>query len=284
MRESRASSTATWVSVARGVGISATLRDPLAHVFHDRSFATTVARLGSAGGAPEASRYVLRAMSLGLVDHNTLRMVLVDRYLAASLRDGVRQVVVLGAGLDTRAWRFGELASSRVFEVDHPATQADKRSRAALLPRAAQALSFVPVDFETDDVASALERHGHRVDQPTSWICEGVLAYLTPAAIEALFACVSERSARGSRLVASYVTPPGEDRGRASKALIRLILKRAGEHVRGFLSQDAARALVEGAGLVLDEDLDWEAWKARVPEYQPLPNLFKERLIVASRS
>lgn len=125
-----------------------------------------------------------------------------------AIRDGpADQVVILGAGLDARAWRMGELADSIVFEVDHPATQADKRDRLGQQAPAAGEVRFVATDFAAQDVGDALEQAGHRRDLPTSWVWEGVVPYLTPAQVAATLAVLEQRSATGSRLVVNYQAP-----------------------------------------------------------------------------
>ena len=96
------------------------------------------------------------------------------------------QVVVLGAGLDGRAWRMPELAGVDVYEVDHPASQDDKRARAGDLGEPAARLHWVPVDFEHDDLTGALDEAGHDPARPTTWVWEGVVAYLTPAEVRRL--------------------------------------------------------------------------------------------------
>src|SRR5256885_4200213 len=89
------------------------------------------------------------------------------------------QVVILGAGLDTRAWRMAELAHATVFEVDHPSSQRDKQHRIAALPPPTGPLTLVPVDFTTDRLDNSLHAAGHRADKPTTWLWEGVVPYLT---------------------------------------------------------------------------------------------------------
>ncbi|GAB3351106.1 class I SAM-dependent methyltransferase [Micromonospora halotolerans] len=115
------------------------------------------------------------------------------------------QLVVLGAGLDGRAWRMPELAGVTVFEVDQPATQQDKRERAAGLPGPPP--TFVPVDFGRDRLAGTLAAHGHRADVATTWLWEGVVPYLTTAEVAATVAELAACSAPGSRLVVNYQSP-----------------------------------------------------------------------------
>jgi methyltransferase (TIGR00027 family) len=98
---------------------------------------------------------------------------------------GLRQVVLLGAGLDTRAARLAR-PGVRFFEVDQPETQAEKRRRlAGLKGYPADAAVFVPCDFEADDFVDRLRGAGFSVDQPAVFIWEGVIYYLSESAVRA---------------------------------------------------------------------------------------------------
>ncbi len=133
--------------------------------------------------------------------------VMVPRTLAidesATARLGP-QLVILGAGLDGRAWRLKELADVDVFEVDHPASQAEKRPRAARLELTAKSITFVPVDFSRGSLADALSAAGHDRSVPTTWIWEGVIPYLTRDEVASSMRAIAELSAPDSRLVISY--------------------------------------------------------------------------------
>jgi methyltransferase (TIGR00027 family) len=147
------------------------------------------------------------------IEYETLRAnaeVMAARTVA--IDDAVRerlnpQLVVLGAGLDDRAWRLPELAPVTVYEVDQPASQQDKRERAASLESLARSIRFVPVDFARDALGPALGTAGHRPELPTTWIWEGVVPYLSRADVEATVTVVAERSAEGSRLGVNYQAP-----------------------------------------------------------------------------
>jgi len=111
-----------------------------------------------------------------------LRTRYLDDCVTRTLDRGVRQVVILGAGLDTRAARLGR-EGVRFFEVDKPASQADKRerlSRFEAYPMAAA--TFVPCDFERDDFVQLLETAGLDRRTPTCFVWEGVIYYLLEAA------------------------------------------------------------------------------------------------------
>lgn len=119
-------------------------------------------------------------------------------------RQGGAQVVVLGAGLDARAWRMGELAATTVFEVDHPASQADKLRRVAGRMPVARRVVPVAVDLADDPLAPALEAAGFDASTATTWVWEGVVPYLTPDAVHATVGQLAALSAPGSLLVVSY--------------------------------------------------------------------------------
>lgn len=128
--------------------------------------------------------------------------------LARAAAAGVRQYVVLGAGLDTFACRRQHDAALRVFEVDHPATQAWKRQLlAASGITVPSSLCFVPVDFERDVLADALRQAGCDLAQPVFFSWLGVTLYLTEAAIFDTLRLVASLPA-GSAIVFDYGVQP----------------------------------------------------------------------------
>jgi methyltransferase (TIGR00027 family) len=126
--------------------------------------------------------------------------------LAQAVERGTRQYVVLGAGLDTFAYR-SPFPSLRVFEVDHPATQAWKRrklSAAAIDPP--PTLTFVPVDFEHEALADRLESAGFRRADPAFFTWLGVTMYLTGPAIDATLQFIAS-TAPGGGVALDYLAP-----------------------------------------------------------------------------
>lgn len=131
--------------------------------------------------------------------------------IADAVRRGVRQVVVLGAGLDTFAYRHPyEGDGLRVFEVDHPSTQEWKRERlaAAGIPEPAS-LTFVPVDFESTKLPDGLAAAGFDASSPAAFSWLGVVQYLTDAAVYATLDLIAALPA-GSDVVFDYSEPPEE--------------------------------------------------------------------------
>lgn len=136
--------------------------------------------------------------------------VMVPRTIA--IDDAVRarpapQLVILGAGLDGRAWRMAELADVDVYELDHPASQQDKRERAAGLQPLAKSLRYLPIDFTRDRLDTALAAAGHQRSVPSTWVWEGVVPYLSKADVTATVAVLADQSAPGSCLIVNYQTP-----------------------------------------------------------------------------
>ncbi|MFG1927590.1 class I SAM-dependent methyltransferase [Cryptosporangium sp. NPDC048952] len=110
------------------------------------------------------------------------RTRLIDDWVDDAVSRGARQLLVLGAGFDSRAHRLPALSSVDVFEVDHPATQASKQR--ILAGRTRSDVRFVPVDFLYDDLGSALASAGFSPTVQTVVVWEGVTNYLTAAAVD----------------------------------------------------------------------------------------------------
>ncbi|WP_033222972.1 class I SAM-dependent methyltransferase [Kitasatospora phosalacinea] len=183
------------------------------------------------------------------------RTVAIDEALGARPNG---QLVVLGAGLDTRAWRLAELAETDVWEVDHPASQQDKRARlaAADVRPAARAVRFTPVDFAVDDLATALDAAGHDPAAPTTWLWEGVVPYLTRDQVRTTLAALAARTAPGSSLVLNYQSPSAK--ASAGRLLTRLLGNSvtAGEPWRSLWTPERMAALLAEHGLHVTSDHD----------------------------
>ncbi len=135
--------------------------------------------------------------------------------LAAAVARGVRQLVVLGAGLDTYAYRTALGESLRIFEVDHPATQAWKRERLAeaAIP-VPNTLTFTPVDLERETLADGLAAAAFDTAQQTFFTWLGVVPYLTEQAVFATLGFIASLPG-GSHVVFDYRNPPAFDPGQS---------------------------------------------------------------------
>ena len=162
----------------------------------------------------------------------TLRQRYTEEALGQALERGVAQYVILGAGLDSFAYRRRDLAGVvRVFEVDHAATQQWKRVRLQELHIALPSnLTFVPLDFERQTLADGLLAGGHRPELPTFFSWVGVTMYLTEAAVFETLRYVASL-APGSEIVFQYVLPAAllDDEGRQLLAHIQTNVAAQGE-------------------------------------------------------
>jgi methyltransferase (TIGR00027 family) len=209
MRAGRASRTAEYNALFRALE---TVRPPQDRIIEDRLAASFLSR--PLRWAASLSRLpVVRAAVAAYIDrrqHGVLASVvartrLIDDHLEAALRDGMRQIVILGAGFDTRAYRIEGIDRARVFEVDHPDTGASKRRCLQQVLGAPPAhVRFVAVDFGRDGIDERLTSAGFDRDARTFFIWEGVSNYLTEAAVDATLAFMGG-AAEASRVVFTYV-------------------------------------------------------------------------------
>ncbi len=132
------------------------------------------------------------------------RTALIDQTVAAELAR-VRQVLILGAGFDSRAYRLPGMREARVFEVDHPDTQAAKRRALRRRGPLPANVTFVPVVFGTDDPAARLGGAGFETGAPTLVLWEGVTNYLGPEAVDSTFAFLAAAVGPGSPVLFTYV-------------------------------------------------------------------------------
>jgi methyltransferase (TIGR00027 family) len=197
-------------------------------------------------------------------------MVARSRYaedeLARAIGRGARQYVILGAGLDTFAYRNPHAeAALRVFEVDHPATQAWKRERlAAAGIRIPGSLIFAPVDFERESLSDGLEQTNFEREAVTFFSWLGVTPYLTSEAMTATLAFIASMPT-GSGVVFDYALPRS-----SLNWLGRLIFDRlaervaaAGEPFRLFSEPESLRGQLCRMGFTALEDLGAPELNAR---------------------
>lgn len=218
--------------------------DPTAFTLLPDDARRTVERARAGGLRARLARPYFETMEAMMVS----RTVAIDQAIRG--RKPLQQLVILGAGLDGRAWRMNELSDSIVFEVDHPDTQAEKRRRAQSLSMKARALHFVPVDFTKDSLETELEKATHDRTRQTTWIWEGVVPYLTPSQVEATLDVIVSRSAPGSRLIATYQVTS------LSRLFVGSLVSLLGEPFRsGFTPEQMARLLTT-RGLTIHSDAD----------------------------
>lgn len=152
----------------------------------------------------KAERAKYEALMPGVNGALVARIRFMDECLKDALESGFKQLVIVGAGYDTRAYRVpGVKERLKVFEIDHPLTQGVKvdtlKQIFGALP---DHVTYVSVEFGKDRLNDKLRQAGYDAGQKTLFIIEGLLMYLPPAAVEGLLAFVCQASGPGSALVA----------------------------------------------------------------------------------
>jgi len=138
-------------------------------------------------------------------DYNALRTVFFDDYLSSAAREpGMDQIVVAGAGMDSRAYRLPWPEGVRYFEVDRPPVLAYKRECLADVPPRADH-RMVPVDLTSPSWPTALTDAGFEPDRPSTWLMEGLLYYIPESGVHRVLDEVAELTAPGSRIAADLV-------------------------------------------------------------------------------
>jgi methyltransferase (TIGR00027 family) len=131
----------------------------------------------------------------------------IDDYLETCLTASLEQLVILGAGFDARPYRFEALKTRvKVFEVDHPATQAVKLKKLTAIFGARPAhVTYVAIDFDRESLADRLCASGYDEQSKTLFIWQGVTQYLTAAAVDTTLAFVAGHAGPGSSIIFDYV-------------------------------------------------------------------------------
>jgi methyltransferase (TIGR00027 family) len=186
---------------------------------------------------------------------------------------GVRQILVLGAGLDTFAYRLERTPELRIFELDHPATQVEKRRRLNEAQIAEpQHVSYVAHDFESGSMTAALKAAGLDPDKGAFVLWLGVTPYLTE---EAVLATLGELASwpGGAEVVFDYTNPPNLLTDSAARAHHEQMAERvaaSGEPFRCYFESTELHARARELGFSDIEDLDRAALVARYLPHLPV--------------
>jgi methyltransferase (TIGR00027 family) len=167
-----------------------------------------------------------------------------DDAVMHALGDGVTQIVILGAGYDTRALRF-RTPGVRFFEVDHPSTQRDKLARLEQIGATLDGVAFVAADFTKRGLDDRLGDAGYERQTRTLFTCEGVFRYLPEQSFRDLLGVTASIAAAGSVFTASIST--SEDDVPRDESLDAI-----GEHILTVPSRANALEWVDAAGWTVD--------------------------------
>jgi methyltransferase (TIGR00027 family) len=231
------------------------------------------------GGLPIAARAArvpgARALVRRLIDRRAsgprvsavVRTRLIDDAMERALADGARQVVLLGAGYDSRPYRIAGAQRARTFEVDHPSTQSEKRKRLARMRPIAPEVVWVSVDFLREAFGDALLGSGFDPREKAFIVWEGVSNYLTAHAVDATLRWVAANAAQGSALAFTYVHAgllDGSARFPGAEPWMEAV-ERAGEPFTFGLDPSALPAYLAERGMLLVSDVSTAEALAQSP-------------------
>lgn len=226
---------------------------------------TLVARLAVIPGLRELVPWFIDTRWPGVRSSVVARTRLIDDAIAASLVEHIEQLVVLGAGFDSRAYRLPGLRGITVFEVDHPDTQTIKqRALERALSNPPKHVRFVAIDFNQHDLASVMVAAGYRESARTFFLWEGVTNYLTEAAVDTTLRWCS-RASPGSLLLFTYVHRDVLTRPSAFIGTKNLFasLERAGERFTFGTEPSQLPEFVAERGLSLENDVGAAEYRER---------------------
>lgn len=207
MEKQTASRSAAIIAAHRAIDSSKTSEericyDPFARRFLPKGFTV----IGEVEMDEETALKVFKDIVPGFHEYFLARTRYIDEQLQKSLRNGLQQLVILGAGYDSRAYRFDEMINTvQIFEVDHPATQAVKKDQLKeFFQDMPDHVTFVPVDFQKDNLETCLLQSGYDSSLKTLFIWEGVTMYIDSQAVDKTLQFISKSSGKESSVIFDY--------------------------------------------------------------------------------
>ena len=208
----------------------------------------------------------------------------VDGYLETCINDGIEQLVILGAGYDSRAYRFESLKGNvRVFEVDHPSTQRSKTAKVRrVLGSLPEHVVYVPIDLNESNLAQGLSASGYDSSRKTLFIWEGVVSYLTPEAVDETLAFVAHNSGEGSSIIFDYLSQSALDArsdieqvNRMRKAYVRVVERLTSERFSFAVEDGTIERFLSERGFCDVVDVSGDSFRcACYPKPNPSARVF----------
>jgi methyltransferase (TIGR00027 family) len=265
---------------------------PAEHAEFDRNLAGMVGMVDPelAATNPDPETALAAVMQLLHCPVTLSRSRFTEDCLDAALQQGVSQYVILGAGLDTFAFRRPDLASRlQIFEVDHPVTQALKRERAALagwvLP---PHLHLVPANFAQESLSEALARSTYNLGQPTFFSWLGVTFYLPREVVFGTLGSLATLAPCGSQIVFDYMDLDSfvPEKTARRTALMHQIAQMVGEPMKAGFDPQVLAAELNQVGFDLVENLtpaeiDQRYFQGRPDRYRAFEHVHFARAAVA---
>ncbi len=236
---------------------------PALRLFSDPVVARLLDPMAAAVAGGPMRAQLLSELGPGTYGSQVMRTRYIDEVVNGLAEGGTTQVVILGAGLDTRAYRLPALAAATVFELDLPGTQQYAVQRLRGVPALAAEVRFVATDFTSEPLGAVLASAGVDRERPVLFVWEGVTQYLTEAAVRSTLACVGA-SVPGSALVFTYVLRSIVDgtSGNGWSDGLRQRLDASEPWLFG-IEPTKVPALLDGYGLSLIDDVGEAEYRSR---------------------
>lgn len=162
-----------------------------------------------------------------------IRVRYFDDFVKRSVNEGLEQLVILGAGYDTRAYRIEGLENVKVFEVDHPNTQDFKiRKIREIFSSRPDHVIYVPVDLESGILDQTLSDKGYNNSKKTLFVMEGLIQYLTPKSVDEIFSFIAGNSGKESAVIFDYHDESVVNGTSEAGRMIKNFVEQVGEHLK----------------------------------------------------
>ncbi len=206
-----------------------------------------------------------RRRSPGVAEYLATRTRYIDDFLAECIAKGLQQLVILGAGFDSRPYRFERLKGQvRVFEVDHPATQAVKlASVKKIFGTSPNNITYVPIDFDQQHLDERMAECGYDPHLKTLFIWEGVIFYLSRDAIDGTLEFIAQHSGPGSQVIFDYIYTTAFSGGgkRTEVKSMQRYRGLTGEGLQFSIDEGAIQSFLEQRGFCEVKNTDNRDWK-----------------------
>ena len=262
MRKNQSSLTAAGIALARAVESEKTADERICYDPYARQF--TPAWMYHIFGFFIKTGYA-ELRGPGVIGFLMAHERYIDDVLKNYLSEGLQQLVILGAGYDSRAYRFDLPGRVKTFEVDHPITQADKLKKVQqVFGKIPAHVTYVAVDFNTQTLSERLLASGYDPNLISLFIWQGVTMYLTPEGVDTTLAFVVNHFAPGSAIVFDYVYQAVLDGTQKQNEITNMRRYRfmTGEGLTFGIPEGTVGAFLQQRGFQQAIDVNTEALKA----------------------
>lgn len=253
MKKNKASITAEYITIHRAAEamLSEEERvcyDPLAKYF----LSSKTVNLYKKPTLRKIARWFMNLKYPGVNGAIVARVRFIDDYLMSCLDDGLEQLVILGAGYDTRAYRCDGLSEKvRVFEVDHPATQELKVEKLKpVFPNPPDHVAYVPLNFDKERLDEKLTEAGYDKTKKTLFTLEGLIMYMSPETVDEILSFISDNSGNYSSVIFDCLPSSvvdGTIKAKEGKAMREHVIKK-GEPFRFGLEKEEIEKFLSERG------------------------------------